>query len=100
MTIHSNMPIATADAAKSKQVDPAKLKDTAQQFEALLISQMLKSARESNPGGLGGETDDKSGDSMMDMAEQQLSQLLAAGGGLGLAKLVIQGISPKTDAQS
>jgi flagellar protein FlgJ len=74
------------------------MKDTAQQFEALLISQMLKSARESNSSGGGGE--DKTGDSMLDMAEQQLSQVLAAGGGLGLAKLVIQGISPKTDAQS
>jgi flagellar protein FlgJ len=100
MTIDASLPTAATDGPKAKQTDPKKLKETAQQFEALLISQMLKTARESNPGGLGGETDDKSGDSMMDMAEQQLSQILAAGGGLGLAKLVIQGISPKTDAQS
>jgi len=100
MTINSNLPVTAGDPSKAKQTDPAKMKDAARQFEALLISQMLKSARESNSGGWGGETDDKSGDSMMDMAEQQLSQILAAGGGLGLAKLVIQGISPKTDTQS
>ena len=94
MTIDSKLPVASGEAPKAKQTDPAKLKDAASQFEALLISQMLKSAREAR------ETDDKGGDSMMDIAEQQLSQVLTAGGGLGLAKLVIQGISVKTDTQS
>ena len=90
--------------SNSAQAAPApstvKLKETASQFEALLISQMMKSARESSSGGWGGESEDKAGESMIDMAEQQMAQLLAAGGGLGLAKLVIQGISAKTDKPS
>jgi Rod binding domain-containing protein len=98
MTIDSGLPLGAGDISKPKPADPEKLKDAARQFESLLISQMMKSARESSSGGWGGENEDKAGDSMMDMAEQQLSQLLAAGGGLGLAKLVIQGISVKTDA--
>lgn len=97
MKIDSMPGLAAGGAIKAKQDDPAKVKETAQQFEAMLIAQMMKSARESSAGGWGGESEDKAGDSMMDMAEQQLSQLLAAGGGLGLAKLVIQGISTKTD---
>ena len=69
-----------------------KVKDAAMQFEALLFSQMLKSARDS-----GGETEgeDKSSSSIRDMADQQFSQVLASGGGLGLAKLIVQGIGEK-----
>jgi Rod binding domain-containing protein len=100
MTIDSNLGLDAATPAKTKPSDPQKTKDAAMQFEALLISQMMKSARESTSGGLSGDSEDKSGESIMEMAEQQLSQLLAAGGGLGLAKLVIQGISGKTDSQS
>ena len=100
MKIESNVPSAAGQTPKVRQGDPMKTKDTAQQFEALLISQMMKSARESSTGGWEGDGGDKAGESMMDMAEQQLSQLLAAGGGLGLAKLVIQGISGKTDTPS
>lgn len=70
---------------------PSKVRDTASQFEGLLISQMLKSARESSSGGLGGE--DKSNDSIMEIAEQQLSAILASNGGLGLSRLVMQGLS-------
>ena len=99
MTIDSRLPLAASETVKAKQADPAKVKETAQQFEALLIGQMMKSAREASAGGWGGESADKAGDSMMDLAEQQLSQILAAGGGLGLAKLVVQGISLKTDTQ-
>jgi flagellar protein FlgJ len=97
MTVDSGLRSVTLDITKPKPADPGKVKDAARQFESLLISQMMKSARESSSGGWGGDNEDKAGDSMMDMAEQQLSQVLAAGGGLGLAKLVIQGISVKTD---
>ena len=96
MMIGSELPMGNVGSGEAKKTDPAKVKEAASQFEALLISQMLKSVRESK---WGGETDDKGGDSMMDIAEQQLSQVLTAGGGLGLAKLVIQGISVKTDTQ-
>jgi len=100
MKIEGSLVPAGNGPSTGKQADPAKLKDTAAQFEALLISQMMKSARESSSGGWGGESEDKAGESMIDMAEQQMAQLLAAGGGLGLAKLVIQGISVKTDKPS
>lgn len=70
------------------------LKDAAGKFESLLIAQMLKSARKTDCGGWSGEAD-QAGSSMMDMAEQQLADLLGAQGGLGLANMVIKQLGPK-----
>ena len=69
---------------------PAKVKDAATQFEGLLIAQMLKSARESTTGASGDE--DHTDDSIKEMAEQQLSTILASSGGLGLSKLIVHGL--------
>jgi flagellar protein FlgJ len=73
---------------------PDNLKDAAGKFEALLISQMLKSARKTDSSGWTGESD-QSGSTMMDMAEQQLADLLGSHGGLGLARLVVSQLGPK-----
>jgi Rod binding domain-containing protein len=59
----------------------------AKQFEALMIAQMLRTARENT------EDQDSSGSTMLDLADQQFSQVMANNGGLGLAKLVVQGIN-------
>ena len=72
----------------------ANLKDAAGKFEALLIAQMLKSARETDSGGWTGETD-QAGSSILDMAEQHLAELLGAQGSLGLARMVVQQLSPQ-----
>jgi Rod binding domain-containing protein len=77
------------DAESSKQ--PDKIADVSKQFEALMIGQMLKAARESSGGGwLGNEDDqeDQTGSLVMEMAEQGFSQAMAARGGLGIAKMV------------
>lgn len=81
---------------------PDKLAQTAQQFEALMIGQVLKAARASSDGGwLGGGDDDPSGDMTMELAEQQLAQALGSRGGLGIAKLVTQNLDRnKTKAAS
>lgn len=70
------------------------LKDAAGKFEALLIGQMLKSARNTDSGGWSGEVD-QSTSSIMDMAEQHLAELLGSQGGLGLARMVVKQLSPK-----
>ena len=70
------------------------LKDAAGKFEALLIGQMLKSARETDSGGWTGEAD-QAGSSIMDIAEQHLAELLGAKGSLGLAQLVVNQLGPK-----
>jgi Rod binding domain-containing protein len=78
-------------ALKSAADTPEKISGVAKQFEALMIGQMLKSAREGSGGGwLGNEDDqdDQTGSLVMEMAEQGFSQAMAARGGLGIAKMV------------
>ena len=71
--------------------DPAKIRDAAQQFEALLLTEMLRSERESGNGWLG-SGGDATGECATDFAEQQLGLALAQRGGLGLAGLISTGL--------
>lgn len=68
-----------------------KIADAATQFEALLIGQMLRSARDPDAEGLMG-TEDGPGSALLEMGEQQFAQTLANNGGLGIAKMVIAGL--------
>jgi Rod binding domain-containing protein len=79
--------------AGSSQPKPTKAEGAAKQFEALLINQMLKTARESGSGNLSGEDEDSEGGAMRDIADQQFSQLLANHGGLGLARILVKGLT-------
>ncbi|HEV1284592.1 MAG TPA: rod-binding protein [Bryobacteraceae bacterium] len=79
MTIGAMMPAMPAPSTK--------VEGAAKQFEALMIAQMLRTARENT------EDQDSSGSTMLDMADQQFSQVLANNGGFGLAKLVVNGIN-------
>jgi Rod binding domain-containing protein len=83
-----NSPVAPASSANSRGHERAP--DTAQQFEALLIGQMLVSVRQSGSGWLGSE--DSSGEFATDYAEQQFAAVLARNGGLGVADLITKGL--------
>lgn len=76
--------------APAKTGDPARIQKAAQQFEALLIGQILHSAHTSASGWLG--TDDSSGSCATDFAEEQLANTIAQQGGLGLARLITQNL--------
>jgi hypothetical protein len=85
--------VAQPALAKPAVVKPAtgkpdQVSQAATQFEALIIGQVLKAARGSSDQGWLGTGDDKTSDMVMEMAEQGLSQGLAAQGGLGIAKMV------------
>lgn len=69
-----------------------RIRETAGQFESLLIGMMLKSMRESSGGGWLGTGEEQSLSSISDLAEQQVAQALAASGGLGLADVVMAGL--------
>lgn len=68
----------------------AKIGPAAQQFEALLIGQILHSAHSSDGGWLG--SDDSSGSCATDFAEEQLANTIAQQGGFGLAKMISQSL--------
>ena len=77
--------------------NPAKVKDAARQFEALLVGQMLKSMRDSEGGWLG-TGDDEASSSAMEYAQEMFAQSLSASGGLGLANLVAKGLDTPAQA--
>jgi len=70
---------------------PARLRDAAGQFEAFLLAQMLRSAREAGGGGLAGEGGGENSQ-LSDLAEEQFARALASQGGLGIAKIVLAGL--------
>ncbi len=94
-TIAGLTPQANLDSATTKNQN--KTKAAAQQFEALMIGQMLKSARSDSDTSswMGAGEDDQTGQSAMEFAEQQLSGLMAKSGGLGLSKFITEGLNKK-----
>lgn len=101
----SSAPLVDADlssafdpsALKTNRDTPEAIAKAATQFEALLIGEVLKSAREADGSGWLGTDEDEAGSTLMDVSEQQISQALASRGGLGLAKMISAGLS-KTSA--
>jgi peptidoglycan hydrolase FlgJ len=84
-------PLASLNTTLSSNASPAKIKKAAEDFEALLIGQMLKSVRESSTSGWGNS--EQAGGAALDLAEQQIAQMIAANGGLGLARLISSGLT-------
>lgn len=71
------MPVAATEPPTPKNADEA-----AGQFEALLLTQMLRAARSE------ADQEDSTMDTMWDMAAQQFAQVMADAGGLGLARMI------------
>lgn len=79
-----------APAAIPKSADPAKIREAAQQFEALLLNQILQTVSEG--GGWLGSNEDSASACAGGLAQQQLATVMAKNGGIGLASLVSQGL--------
>jgi Rod binding domain-containing protein len=77
----------------------SKIHDAAQQFESLLIGEMLKAARETGSWGLTEEDSDPGQDTLSGMAESQFANALAKSGGLGLSHMVEQSVSKQAGVQ-
>jgi Rod binding domain-containing protein len=84
-------PPSGSSSAKDKQ----KQLGAAQDFEALLLGQMLHSIREEGSGWLGTGDDDASA-TAFGFGEDQLAKALTQGGGLGLAKMIAAGLAAKS----
>jgi murein DD-endopeptidase MepM/ murein hydrolase activator NlpD len=92
------------EAQKGQPTDPKKVVQLAQEFEAMLMLQMVRQMRQSlsfddeKEAGFGNET-------MTDTIDIELSRYLARAGGIGLGKMVeqsltkqLQGASPAADS--
>jgi len=87
-------------AGKSVKDTPENIAKAAMQFEALLIGQLLKSARGSGDGGWFGTDGDEAGSTLTEMSEQELSSAMASSGGLGLAKMIKSGLTKTVEHKS
>lgn len=89
---------AGTSSIPSPKESSAKLRRSATDFEALLLGQMLKSAREAGGTGLTGSGDqDEANSSLLELGEQQFAQAMASSGALGIAKMVIAGLTNHAD---
>ena len=89
-------PSMLVDAAKTPAHaanDPAKVHDAAQQFEALLIGQVLKTVHEDGDEGWLGSEDQTAGPAM-GMADEYFAQAIAKRGGFGLAQMISSKLQP------
>ena len=88
-------PISSTPAAALSviaQPKPTKAAGAAEQFESLLIGQMLRSAHEASED----DDADSCGDTMLDVANQQFAQLLAKNGGVGMVKMIVKGLNDES----
>ena len=90
MQVTSALQTPLTQAQGSRKVDdPAKIKQAAEQFEALLIGQIFKEMTSSaSKGALGGE--DPSSSSVLEMAQECFAQAVASRGGLGLSANIVK----------
>lgn len=88
---------ALASSSQGSQ-KPSKLHDAAQQFEALMIGEMMKSVRDDSDEGWMGGGGGTGDDTAMDMAEQQFSKAMSMNGGLGLTQMIEKSMSPRVNA--
>ncbi|MEP6716178.1 MAG: hypothetical protein ABJC09_11430 [Terriglobia bacterium] len=86
-------------AAPQTDAVQMKRKGAAKDFEALLVTQMLRSVREEGSGWLG-TGEDKTAEAAFGLAEEQLSKALTSGKGFGLAKLIETGLKAREAAQT
>ena len=68
-----------------------RVEDAAQEFEAMLIGLLFKSAREAGSV-FGNEDEMTGGEGYIELAEQQLAKTLADSGILGFSRLMLQDI--------
>jgi flagellar protein FlgJ len=100
-SIASLSPAFTGAAGGKGKDQSGKIKDAAQQFEGLMIGQLLKTAREaSGDGGWFGTGDDATGQMAVELAEQQLSMTMAKQGGFGLSSAIVRQLSPAASAHA
>jgi Rod binding domain-containing protein len=90
IAIPSTVSQSAIPAHTRKPDTPAKIHDAAQQFEALLIGQILQSANQS--GGWLGSGGDSASSCANGFAQEQLASMMAKSGGFGLAALITQGL--------
>lgn len=93
----SQLPVALTSPSIDTQTNSkqSKTANASQQFEALLIGEMLKQVREASEDGWMGGGSDSGAETAYGIAENQLAQTIASHGGFGLAKTIQHALEKK-----
>lgn len=86
---------ASSQAATGAEAQKhAKLVDAAQQFEAMMMQELLK-PMQAGQDGWGGEqqNDDAAADTMSSFGTEAVAKAIAKGGGLGIARQVVRQVT-------
>lgn len=80
----------------------AKLTDAAQQFEGMLLEEMLKPLRSSGDDGSGGENgnSDAGTDTINSFGVEAVAKAISRSGGLGIARQVLQQVTAEHEKRS
>jgi len=85
----ANQPVTNADQQKQ-----AKLADAAEQFEAMMMQELLKPLKAGQDGwGGDAQNDDAGADTMSSLGTEAVAKAIAKGGGLGIARQVIRQVT-------
>ena len=80
--------------------DHSRLVDAAQQFEALMLQELLKPLSSTeNRWDTGEQEGDKSMDTMTSYGTESVAKAIAKGGGLGIAKKVVAQVTAEHDSR-
>lgn len=98
------MKIASSDASQiDTQTDrnkQAKLVDAAQQFEAMMLQEMLKPMRGEEDSWGGEENGDNASDTIKSFGTEAFAKAISKGGGFGIAKQVVSQVKMEHQRQS
>jgi peptidoglycan hydrolase FlgJ len=78
----------------------AKLVDAAQQFEAMMLQEMLKPMRGGEDSWSGDESTDSASDTIRSFGTEAFAKAISKGGGFGIAKQVISQVKMEHQSKS
>ncbi len=88
VNVGAGSPAFAAGGAAKTRASREEIAGAAQQFEALMLNQLLQSAFAADKeNGLGGE-EDQAGMQAMQLAQEHFAEALSARGGIGLAQMI------------
>ena len=79
--------------------DQAKLKDGAQQFEAMMLGEMLKPLHFGGAADQDGDGDDRAGGTIESFGTEALTKAIASSGGFGIARHILRQVTAERDAR-
>jgi hypothetical protein len=85
------MTVSTVDIALPTDTTQLKRSGAAKDFEALLLTELLRAAHSGGSGWLD-SGDDQSGQAAIGFGEEELAKALSSSGGIGLARLIEAGL--------